>query len=109
MGKTAARLPEHLEGMLCYLLGWVTGLLFLLIERENAFVRFHAFQSLLASLVLLTASSMARLLPVVGGVVSLMVGLVGLATGLLLMAKAYQGERFKLPILGAFVEDQLKR
>ena len=43
----AFNLPQNTAGALTYVLGWVTGLVFLLIEKKNAFVRFHAMQSLI--------------------------------------------------------------
>ena len=46
MEKTSTGLQENVAGLLCYVLGWVTGLIFILIEKENKFVRFHAMQSI---------------------------------------------------------------
>jgi uncharacterized membrane protein len=45
-GKTSTGMEQNLEGLLCYVLGWVTGIIFLLLEKENKFVRFHAIQSI---------------------------------------------------------------
>ena len=44
--KTSSGMDENVAGLLCYLVGWVTGLIFFLIEKENQFVRFHAMQSI---------------------------------------------------------------
>ena len=44
--KTTTGMEPNLEGLLCYVLGWITGLIFLIIEKENQFVRFHAVQSI---------------------------------------------------------------
>ncbi len=44
MAKTSTGLEENVAGPLCYVLGWVTGLVFILLEQENKFVRFHAMQ-----------------------------------------------------------------
>ena len=46
MDKTSIGLTENIAGLLCYVLGWISGLIFLLIEQENKFVRFHAIQSI---------------------------------------------------------------
>src|SRR5690625_1325708 len=46
-------LEQNIAGMLCYVVGFVTGIIFLLIEKENRFVRFHAFQSTIISSALL--------------------------------------------------------
>ena len=46
MAKTSVGLEENVAGLLCYVLGWVSGLVFILIEKENKFVRYHAMQSI---------------------------------------------------------------
>ena len=46
MEKTSTGLAENVAGLLCYVLGWVSGLVFILIEQENKVVRFHAMQSI---------------------------------------------------------------
>ncbi len=47
MTKTSLGLEENIEGVLCYLLGFITGIAFYLLEKENKFVRFHAMQSII--------------------------------------------------------------
>ncbi len=44
-GSTTS-LEPNVAGLLCYLAAWITGLIFILIEKENKFVRFHAMQSI---------------------------------------------------------------
>ena len=46
MEKTSIGLDENVAGLLCYVLGWISGIIFLLIEPKNNFVRFHAIQSI---------------------------------------------------------------
>ena len=46
MSDTSSGLTENVAGLLCYVLGWITGVIFLLIESENKFVRYHAMQSI---------------------------------------------------------------
>jgi len=50
MAKTSLDLDENMVGLLCYIGGWITGIIFLVLEKENKFVRFHALQSLLTFL-----------------------------------------------------------
>jgi len=50
MAKTSLDLDENMAGLLCYIGGWITGIIFLVLEKENKFVRFHALQSLLTFL-----------------------------------------------------------
>ena len=46
MDKTSTGLDENIAGLLCYVLGWISGIIFFLLESENKFVRFHAVQSI---------------------------------------------------------------
>jgi uncharacterized membrane protein len=116
LGKSSTGMQPNVAGLLCYVLGWITGLVFFLIEKENKFVRFHAAQSLVvfgALTVLqialgifsgiLVAIHLYVLLPVFTMLYPL-IGLAGLVLWILLMVKAYQGEMFKLPIAGDMAE-----
>ena len=47
LGKTSTGIQPNVAGLLSYVLGWLTGLIFFLIEKENKFVRFHALQSMI--------------------------------------------------------------
>lgn len=106
--KTALGIDENIEGLLCYLLGFITGILFLILEKENKFVRFHAMQSIATFIVLFIISMIIGIIPIIGGAISLLIGLLELILWLLLMFKAYQGEIYKLPIVGDFAEKQIK-
>jgi len=44
--KTSLGLDENIEGALCYVLGWLTGIVFFVLEKDNRFVKFHAMQSI---------------------------------------------------------------
>ena len=106
---TVLGVTENLEGLLCYALGWVTGLVFLLLEQKNAFVRFHALQSLVTFLGLFIITLVIGFVPVLGVLVNLLLWLLSIALWIVLMVKAYKGERYKLPVVGDFVEQQLSK
>jgi uncharacterized membrane protein len=97
-------LQQNMAGLLCYLLWWVTGVIFLVLENKNEFVRFHAIQSIVvfgfASVVLGVFSS----IPLLGGLVASLIGIAAFILWIILMVKAYQGERFKLPVAGDIAE-----
>ena len=95
-------LPKNTAAALAYALGWVTGIVMLLIEKDP-FVRFHAMQSVVTFGVL----TLLCLVPVVGWILSPIVTVVGFVLWLVLIYKAYQGEKFKLPVVGDFAEKQL--
>jgi uncharacterized membrane protein len=121
LGKTSTGMQANIAGLLSYILGWITGLIFFLIEKENKFVRFHAMQSMIvfgALFILyivvgmfMTALAMMRLgflihfFYLVNGVVML----VGLVLWVVLMIKAYQGEKFKLPVIGDIAEKNIEK
>lgn len=100
--KTGTGLPRNTAAALSYVLGWLTGIIFLLIEREDKFVRFHAMQSIV-TFGLLTVLSFV---PVIGWLLSPLLMIVGFILWLVLIFKAYQGEEFKLPWVGDFAKKQ---
>ncbi|MBS3815292.1 MAG: DUF4870 domain-containing protein [Hadesarchaea archaeon] len=109
-------MEENVAGALCYVLTWLTGIIFLVIEKKNNFIRFHAYQSIITFLPL---TILAWIIGSVGAstfwytgytifsTLSTLIWLLTLLLWLLLMYKAYQGERFKLPIVGDIAENQL--
>jgi len=106
MTKSSTGLDENVAGLLCYVLGWVTGLVFFLIEKDSKFVRFHAMQSIIVFGVLSVASIILRWIPLIGGIISGLIGLLSLVLWIILMIKAYQDEKFKLPWAGDIAEKQ---
>ncbi len=109
--KTSIGLEENVAGLLCYLLTWVTGLIFLLLEKENKFVRFHAMQSLVTFLSLMVVvwilSFIAMFVFILEPLVWI-VNLVILVFWIVGMIKAYQGETYKFPVFGNIAESLLK-
>ena len=104
MAKTSTGLEENVAGLLCYVLGWISGLVFFLIEKENRFVRFHALQSIIVFGILNIASILIGWIPIIGAVIGGLIGLLALVLWIILMIKAYQGEKFKLPWAGDVAE-----
>jgi uncharacterized membrane protein len=104
-------LAENVAGLLCYILGWLTGIIFLLIDKRP-FVKFHAAQSIVVfgSLTVLRIAlgimfSFGGLFTFgLGGILFLLLGLVGVVLWILLMVKAYQHELFKVPIAAGIAE-----
>ena len=104
--KTSVNLDENVEGLLCYLLGFITGIIFIIIEKKSRFVKFHAWQSTAAFLLLFLVSFLVGWIPFVYWIFSFVVGVVTLILWIVMMYKAYQGEMYKLPIVGDFAEKQ---
>ena len=101
--KTSLGLQENVEATLCYVLGWLSGLIFLLLEKDNKNVKFHAMQSLVVflGLQILSFILMMAHLYIFGPI--FMIG--GVILWVFLMVKAYQGEKLKLPVVGDFSEN----
>ena len=105
--KTASGFDENVAAALCYGLGWVTGLLFFATEPENSFVRFHAMQSMLVFGAACIAFLVCLSIPFLGWILSIAIFYASAALWLVLMFKAYQGERFKLPVAGEIAEQRI--
>ncbi len=99
MGKASTALAPNLAGLLCYLLGWISGLVFLILEKDNKFVRFHALQSVI-TFGALTVVFALIFIPLVGWVIGYLILALGLILWIILMVKAYQGKKYKLPVAG---------
>ena len=113
--KTSMGLEPNLAGALSYLCGWVTGLIFFLMEKENNFVRFHAMQSIVTFAgftALWIVLSIVGFIPYIGWIFSLLgnvvLGLGSFVAWVLLIIKAYQGERWHFPITGEIAEKNVK-
>ncbi|MBS4200505.1 DUF4870 domain-containing protein [Bacillus sp. FJAT-49732] len=101
-------LSENVAGLLCYLFWFVGGIVFLLIEKENRFIRFHAVQSIALSIVFFVLNIVLTVIPIIGWLLSLILTPVMLILWIFLMYQAYQGKYYKLPILGELSDKQLK-
>jgi uncharacterized membrane protein len=108
MTKTSTGIPSNIAATLAYAFGALSGIAFLMIERDDKFVRFHAWQSTLTFLGAMLLSLLVASFPVFGWLlnVALTAGLVAL--WVLLMVKAFSGERFKLPYVGEIAEQQIR-
>lgn len=106
-------LSPNVAGALSYLVGPLTGILFLVLDRDRPFVRFHAAQSIVASVAWVAVWIAVFVLEVIlgavpligwilGALVSLAIALGGFVLWLVLMFRAYQGEEWELPVVGEF-------
>ncbi|MFA5063087.1 MAG: DUF4870 domain-containing protein [Candidatus Omnitrophota bacterium] len=101
-GKSSLGMEANIAAVLSYLFGFITGLIFYALEKENKFVRFHAAQSTIAFGFLFMVGVVARFLPLVGFIIMTLVGIIEIVLWIILMIKAYRGEYFELPIIGEF-------
>jgi uncharacterized membrane protein len=104
--KTSMGMDQNVAGLLCYLVGWVTGIIFLVLEKDNKFVKFHAIQSIIVFGAITVAGIIFRFIPFIGGILSWLLWALGFILWIILMVKAYRGEKYKLPVAGAIAEKQ---
>lgn len=107
--RSSTGLDANIAGLLTYLLGFITGIIFLAIEKDSQFVRFHAMQSTIVSIALFVINVGLGFIPLLGWLISLLIAPIAFLLWLFLMFKAFQGERFKLPVIGDIAEQQIAR
>ena len=121
--KSSTGLDENVAALLSYIFGWVSGLIFFLIEKVSRLVRFHAMQSILLNVAAAILGIVLWFVWVFGVLIfaainETLASLIGLVLGLLLfvfwigmlialimcLIKAFQKQYFKLPVIGNFAE-----
>ncbi len=100
---------ENVMGAVAYLLGFITGIILLLTEKQNSFVRFHAMQSTVLFGAIFIINIALGFIPGLGWMVGSLLSLATFVLWIVCMWKAFQGEMFKLPVVGDFAEAQLKK
>jgi uncharacterized membrane protein len=112
-------MTDNLAGALCYLFGFITGILFLVLApyNQNRTIRFHAFQSIFLNIAWVVLWIVIRIIlipfryiPFLGLFISLVLtsvlGLGGLILWLYMMFKTYNGEKVVLPVIGPMADKQ---
>ena len=83
---------------------WIAGLIILLVEKQNRFVRFNAMQEILLTVAWVVAGYILGLIPLLGFVLGPLVWIAGFVLWLICVINAFQGKYFKLPIIGDYAE-----
>lgn len=121
--KSSTGLDENIAALLSYIFGWVSGLIFFLIEKDSRLVKFHAMQSILLNVVAIVLMIAAWVISMViwiittqlPGILAMLINLivalvwivvtVGILIAVIMcLVKAFQGQYFKLPVIGNFAE-----
>lgn len=114
-GNPGSGLTENVAGLLCYAVGWITGIIFLLIDKRP-FVRFHAAQSLVTfgglHLIFIVGRIVFGFGFFMGGLggwglvamIFFLLDIAALVLWILLMVKAYQNEKFRLPMIAEIAD-----
>ncbi len=120
MTAASTGISSNVAGLLCYIFGLITGIIFLVLEpyKRDPFVRFHAFQSLffnLATIVFWIAWNIIQVVlsTITHGMFSLiflpldmLIGIGLFVYWIVLMIKAYNGQKHMVPIIGAIAAKQ---
>jgi uncharacterized membrane protein len=101
---TSTGLSPNVAALLCYVAGWISGIVFLVLEQRNRFVRFHAAQSIVTFGTITVAGIILGLIPVVGVAFSSIIGIIGFIVWIIMIVKASSGEWYKLPWAGDVAE-----
>ncbi|MGM0381091.1 MAG: DUF4870 domain-containing protein [bacterium] len=118
---TSTGMEPNVAGALSYLLGVITGILFYVIEKENEFIRFHAMQSIIlfgglfvAGTLLSVVVTILAVIPIIGWIIAALLSLFSLlltpfiiALWVYLMYKAFNGERYELPLVGKYAREYM--
>ncbi|MFH1269495.1 MAG: DUF4870 domain-containing protein, partial [Candidatus Omnitrophota bacterium] len=104
LGKTSIGMKANVAAALSYLLGFVSGIIIYLLEKENKFVRFHAMQSIVTFGLLWLVSVLVWVLPFVGTMLAPLIYMLEVALWITLIIAAYQGKYLKLPIAADVAE-----
>ena len=109
LGPTEIGMQPNVAALLSYLLGFITGIIFIVLEKKNKFVRFHAMQSIvvfgfLFALQVVNSYLIASILWSLARIIAAIIPILTLVLWIILMVKAYKGEFFKIPYAGDIAE-----
>ncbi|SFJ90478.1 Uncharacterized membrane protein [Paenibacillus sp. UNC496MF] len=107
--RSSTGIDSKVVGLLCYLGVFVTGLLFLAIEKRSTYVKFHAMQSVVLFAGLFVLNIVLGFIPFIGWFLGLLLTPLSFVLWIALMLLALQGRWFKLPIIGDFAEEQASK
>ena len=100
LGATSCGMTAELAAALSYLFGFVTGIIFFIVEKKNEFVRFHAMQSIILFASLFVLRFILLIIPIIGWIFGILISVGAFILWIILMIKASQGEYFELPWIG---------
>jgi uncharacterized membrane protein len=121
--ESSTGLSPNVAGLLCYVVGWITGIVFVVIEKKSKFVKFHAWQSIMTFGILTVVQIVISILSAIAwsplGVVSglwvflnvlgIIVWVLTIGLWIALMILAYSGKMWKLPGVGNWAEKQASK
>jgi uncharacterized membrane protein len=107
--ESSTGLSANVAGLLCYVAGWITGIVFIVLERKSIFVKFHAWQSIMTFGVLTVAYLVLRWLPFIGWILSILIYILIAILWIILIIQAGTGKMWKVPWAGDWAEKQISK
>ncbi len=107
--ESSTGLSANVAGLLCYVAGWITGIVFLVLEKRSTFVKFHAYQSIMTFGVLTVAQLVLRWIPFAGWVLNILIGILMFILWIILIIQAGSGKMWKVPWAGDWAEKQISK
>ena len=107
--ETSVGMSANVAGLLCYVAGWITGIVFVVLEKRSTFVKFHAWQSIMTFGVLTVAQLILMLIPIVGWILAIIIRIIMLVLWIILMVQAGTGKMWKVPWAGNWAERQASK
>ena len=107
--ESSTGLSPNIAGLLCYVAGWITGIVFLVLEKRSMFVKFHALQSIMTFGVLTVAYLILFWIPFIGWILSILIWITMVVLWIILMVQAGTGKMWKLPWVGNWAEKQASK
>jgi uncharacterized membrane protein len=104
--KSSTGMDANLAALLSYLLGFITGIVFFILEKDSKYVKFHAMQSILVSVAIMIVNFILGLIPILGWILAFLISVASIILWIVLMIKAYKYTWFKLPVIGEIAEKQ---
>lgn len=107
--KKQEQANQNLLGAMTYLLFFVTGIVFLILEKQNKFIRFHAMQSTLTFGGLFILLIISGFIPYIDSLLRFVIWVVWVVAWIVLLSKSFSGQMYKLPKVGEIAERELSR
>lgn len=107
--ESSTGMSANVAGLLCYVAGWITGIVFIVLEKKSTFVKFHAWQSIMTFGVLTVAYLILFWIPFVGWILSILIGILMFVLWIILIIQAGTGKMWKVPLAGNWAEKQISK
>ncbi|HUW46666.1 MAG TPA: zinc-ribbon domain-containing protein [Dehalococcoidia bacterium] len=107
--ESSTGMSANVAGLLCYVAGWITGIIFVVLEKKSIFVKFHAWQSIITFGVLTVAYLILRWIPFIGWILSILIYILMAILWIILIIQAGTGKMWKVPWAGDWAEKQISK